>query len=668
MKPFLLFVFSSLILNVLGQAIFTTSATYNMAWQKFTGSSSILGLTHNKAKPLQYNTNVNVVSFTHLKNTTYTSAPFNFKNDVIVMVSNNKGLTWDSTCIWSDTTNRAMFPQGAIYSAPTNTNASNSYLIANGITINNNGNITGNFYASKQRSLVTNSVAPSSIPPSQYFFSNTLSVGGVAKHDFACSNMIATNDGVIHNTATLANNINATTLTNYGLRGGAVIKGFFSAGAFSWVTDTIIPTTILRSDGSKQLYPYMLSAFNEQGTVGYVVFIGARSSSLACNTGWQPIVYKTTNSGATWSLLPAINFNLPLFAPVLNGLTSISTNSSVVIPQFSVLEGIDIAVGFNGSLNIVAALGSTKSSHIDSLHLSPSFGTEGYKWKHTTGKRPYIYNFFTSATGGWNYILVDSLGSELPGKTPTSFGYVDNTWDADANGNKVSSGARIQISRGNNDRLLTITYADSDSLLTGKKWNTAPNIYAKVYDTQNGGLINNRLNLTNQTPININIANKAFFHTVSPRLINSLGTISPYNTVLNGCLNISTADISMPITVSNNTGLQQNSKVDHWYSTASFSITSNVAYYLSTASESLPSIKEVSCYPNPVSTNLTIELNTSVFDSYQLQVLNYLGQRILVTKLSGLKTEFDVSYLPKGIYFVRLFKNGEQKVFKIVKE
>ncbi len=72
-------------------------------------------------------------------------------------------------------------------------------------------------------------------------------------------------------------------------------------------------------------------------------------------------------------------------------------------------------------------------------------------------------------------------------------------------------------------------------------------------------------------------------------------------------------------------------------------------------------------YPNPVISNLTVELNTPVLDNYELQLVNYLGEVILQTTLQQPKTELDVSYLPKGIYFVKLFKNGEQKVFKVVK-
>ncbi len=670
MKHILLIVFSSLVVNILGQAIYLpVLSSYTTTWQKFTGSANIYGLTHNYAKPLQYNNSVNLMSFTHLKNTTYNALPFNSKNDVVVMTSNNKGLTWDSTCVWSDTTNKAMFPQGGIYCAPGNTNTNNSYLVASGITTNNAGLINGNFYASKSTT-ATPKNTPSVWMGAQQFYANTLTVGAVAKHDFNCSSMIGTDDGVMRGMAVLANNVNATNPANYGLRGGAIVKGTFNAGAFNWSTDSLIPNTILKSDGSKQLYPYAISAFNTQGNIGYVMFIGSTTSSITANTGWQPIVYKTTNSGGSWSLLPKINFSLPAFAPLLNRLNALPTNSAVVIPQFNVLEGFDAAVGFSNELHIVATLCSTKSSHPDSLHVAQTFGTEGYKSKYTNGKRPCIYDFIFGSNFTWSAQLIDSLGSEIAGKTIGSNGYNDNPWDADANGNKVSSGARIQISRGQNGKLLAITYADSDSLLTGKKWNTSPNVFGKLYDTQTTGLTTNfRLNLTNQMPINSNIANKAYFHSVSPMLSKFIGTISPFNMSFYGCLNISLADVSIPITVSNNATLQQNSKVDHWYSNASFSITSTIIGYLSNPDLSHPNSFAVNIFPNPVKDKLIIEQNKSMIENTMIQISNTVGQIVLTEKLNANSQTIDVSNLTSGVYFIKTLKGSQTyNITKLIKE
>jgi hypothetical protein len=74
-------------------------------------------------------------------------------------------------------------------------------------------------------------------------------------------------------------------------------------------------------------------------------------------------------------------------------------------------------------------------------------------------------------------------------------------------------------------------------------------------------------------------------------------------------------------------------------------------------------------YPNPVTSNLTIELNTSVFENTSIELLNTLGQTILTEHLTTRSQLIDVSNLASGIYFVKLVTNQQlQRIIKLIKE
>jgi uncharacterized repeat protein (TIGR01451 family) len=74
---------------------------------------------------------------------------------------------------------------------------------------------------------------------------------------------------------------------------------------------------------------------------------------------------------------------------------------------------------------------------------------------------------------------------------------------------------------------------------------------------------------------------------------------------------------------------------------------------------------QFSYYPNPVKNSLRIS-NTSKIES--VRVTSVLGQEVLVKKVNDLQTELDLSLLSKGIYFVKVKAQEQEKVVKITKE
>jgi ELWxxDGT repeat protein len=84
------------------------------------------------------------------------------------------------------------------------------------------------------------------------------------------------------------------------------------------------------------------------------------------------------------------------------------------------------------------------------------------------------------------------------------------------------------------------------------------------------------------------------------------------------------------------------------------------------SASNLKSSKRIKIYPNPVSTDLTIE--PSFTGNYQLKVVNQLGQLVLKQIQNTSSTSLDVSNLSKGLYFLNInSENGEKQTIKFIK-
>lgn len=69
--------------------------------------------------------------------------------------------------------------------------------------------------------------------------------------------------------------------------------------------------------------------------------------------------------------------------------------------------------------------------------------------------------------------------------------------------------------------------------------------------------------------------------------------------------------------------------------------------------------------PNPVTNSLTIS-NDSIIDN--IEIISILGQKIMHANVNDLQTTINLSQLPKGIYFVKVSSEGQERIVKIVKE
>ncbi len=628
-------------------------------WQKISGSMNILNSTISYANPLQYNDQLNTVSFIHRKSATYNATPTPAAaaaSGVIVgMVTSNWGNTWDSTVLWSNNSEWGRYPQGAIYNPPGNTNIANAYIVAQGPTTGGATGWLGNFYASRKIGAGTYTNAISTVTNEMQWFSKTGPYPtGLERHDFAAYGFSATDDGKVRTIGGVTDEAAASDTAIM------IVTGSFNAGVFNWTGTRINPPTLIGSDGTDTWTSRPMMAWNESGTVGYAAVIGSRVGATGSNIGYQPLVYKTTNSGVSWGLLPAIDFNSTAFADVKRSIVTAGTGT-VEIPFFNWIEGMDMAVDSLDKVHIFSTIIGSASDHLDSLaYYSVFTNVDGqqYKWPHSPGFRPYLYDFIGDGTSAWTHITVDSMSSEGPAGLSTGQGFQYNPWDLDASGNKCRIDARLQLSRTPNGKHIIYTWAESDTNFTDIangspiKWNNIPNLKARCYIVPSAAMHPVEINITKpQAGGNPNVTNRAMYHFASVTTSTNSGTVNQPRMI-------------MPVTVTNGNPYTQTAPF-HWYMSAdlNFGVVGIEENALNSAGNSF-------IYPNPASNNATLAIDLKDNSNVDVTVMNMVGQVVKTNKAQGQVGEnninIDITGLASGIYMVNVKVGAASSTKKLI--
>lgn len=619
---------------------------------KISGSMNVFGMLESSTKLLTWNDNVDAVTFIHRKSPTYVASPVSNSGSIVSLISSNMGTTWDSTCIWTNA-NAGRFPQGGIFLPPGNSGLSDSYIVGLGTTVNNV--FTGGWCASKQVTLT-----PKNAPgPDQQFFSNASAVPPMGKIDYIRTGFDITNDGVVHGMGlefTDINNSNAS-----GLSGGYVVKGTFNPGTsdFSWSSTLLSPPVTSDSNGEKNLSatPYM--AWNEAGTVGYAMFIGVRQGATGSNEGMQPIIYKTTDSGNSWTLLNGIDFNSPSMKFVTDRIYSITT-STLSIPAFDISEGIDITVDAYNNLHIGCLIAGTYSTHQDSITSIGISTVTKTKHQYANNEWPYIYDFMGDGNSPWKVFTIDSLPTEAPSGNSASSSFSANPiTDVDPNsGNKQVSSTRLQLSRNITGDRIAFVWAEGDTNLTNSKFLQFPDLKARLACVANGTITldatktNFTSNLSSSLSINNKVKNKAYFHAVSPKM-----------------KEVGTALLQLPITVTNSSPLVSQGPNDHYYISGEIT---NFACTIGLDEQSAKTMDANSLIPNPAKGNVTARIQLSQPGTIDLAIYNTIGQEVRTIKANGNTGSNDISIslsnLSSGIYIVKTTAQGKTTSKKLIVE
>ena len=79
-------------------------------------------------------------------------------------------------------------------------------------------------------------------------------------------------------------------------------------------------------------------------------------------------------------------------------------------------------------------------------------------------------------------------------------------------------------------------------------------------------------------------------------------------------------------------------------------------------------LNEIEIYPNPSSTQITVELPTTLQKNTTLNIYNLNGQQLITRQITEQQTVVDVSGLPKGIYFVKVMDDEKVMMGKVIKQ
>ncbi len=653
-----------------------SSPIISATFTRFSGSMNVFGMLVSNQKALQYNRYLKTFSFIQRKSATYVTnpaLPANAQSGAIVAyLGKNDGASWDSTLINSDAANWSRYPQGAIYNPPGNTTYTNAYVVGSGPCTSQSNSWVGSWFSSKKiTSPGTNSTgvvgSEQQFIPNTAPFNNATSVQ-MKKQDFPRYSFASTDDGMVRSLANICNDINGTTNTTYGIRGAAMNKGVFTSGVFVWQYDSFIPPVVVRTvnePGTKSMWgtPYM--AWNDAGTVGYVMFLGQRQGSTGQNVGWQPIVYKTTNSGGLWALVNGIDFNLPtVYDKLLNSMNGPNTNTNISIPFFKSDEGVDLIVDNSNKLHIVTTAVGCARQHPDSVEYTWQYGTEGYAWIYQNTAYPYILDFSGDGTGTWDMKVIDSLGTEGPSETSGQPGFGSNPWANQSQANPVSSSDRIQISRSYDGEFITYSWAESDSTLTtgATKWNEFPNIHQRALRLCDGAVSTDELIISSPSSgFNPSVRDKAYFHFMG-------------STCKAGGSTMTSATFTVPYTVSNNASTDGGVSVNNYFangivthnfpsSACGATVATGIAAAKTEASESF-------VYPNPTDNQFNVRLTLANINDISVEVYNAIGQKVTETKVAGQlgvnEVPMNMNNAKAGVYFVKIKVGKTESTKKLV--
>jgi hypothetical protein len=584
-------------------------------YKKISSSFNLLTALVSQSNCVNYNLELNAVSLVHRQSPTFANAGINSGNTQISWTTNN-GTTWDSLvfgyCNGSGV--RYRYPSGAIWNPPGNTVITEAYAVGSG-PITDGGNWVGNYKASGKldgTNLDSQDMLNGAGPwPSDYMARIDFDiVGGKAK--------------VV---SVLADDINGTTVADFGYRGAAIATGTYNSGtmSFDWTYDSIIVTGVAQADNAGDAYLNTAGgyqAWSDDGSIGYVMFLGVDVAATTPGArSYQPIVYKTTNYGTTWSqYMPGFDWGaLQIFQDSL-----ISYDGVNVKPFFTTQHGSDMAVDYHGDLHIAIQIISGASDDQDSL---------GYVYNSTN----YFFDCYTIGSG-WNAEIID-IESADPSAGEATVPWSDQStspatvYDVDA---------RLQISKAPYGNKMFFVWADNDVDGLGLQFPILeqPELRVKGVD------VDSRCWTATKPYYGSN--GYTFFHYASAR------AMSPTPT-----------SYIIPATYVNSTDGSNNAivQVDHYYvDDMSFDDNEFVTCLTTGVNSNEPLVSGIGVFPNPSNgaSSMTVKLREA--KDVSVNVYNALGQIVIVKKIkaeAGInKISLGTESLASGVYFYELKVEG----------
>lgn len=603
--------------------------TAGAPYKRIGTSPNILGVQATETRAIQYNTAINTVGFVNRQADTWAGIPDWNTGTLSYYYTSNNGSTWDSTVVATSATKFHRYPSGVMYNPAANTNPANAYAVVSG-PWHPGQDWQGVYFGSKQLSI------PGTNTNGNVEYSDNLALtASQRKQDFARIDMQVTSNGNVYVMGDMIKDANdVSSVAAYGWRGMMINKGTFSGGTFTWTLDSLKPNFKLDGASEPSGFSSGNMAWSEDGQTGYVIFYGvdANASAASAQNSYQPYAFKTVNGGASWSrhaalfdftTIPAVNDRLFATRGVVSPLAK---------PFIAPGEGASATVDATGNLHLFISMSSAYSDHIDSLGYtySPNYNQV---WN-------YLVDFKTTATG-WDAMIVDSLSCAGPAAA-------ESNWTSSPN--NIAYDARLQISRTDDGNHIIYSWADSDSTVVPTPHiSLLPDVFMKGYDVV-ADKMTCRKNMSE---------NKAGFQYASYFFYASPKIAKP---------NATTFLVPVSATRSDDGSNSGDINVSHYYmddaafTASEFTVTVNTPGCTSSTGvgikEESSSVSTLNFYPNPASTNGTIEVVLNENAKMDIVVLNAVGQKVYSTSVAGNagsnKVDVNLNNLSSGLYFYQV--------------
>ncbi len=557
---------------------------------------------------LDYNQDINTVMFSargggNVGTTVGTS------NDIVTAMSNDGISFLSSVSAPGTTAERYRYPSGVLYNPAGNTDPNNAFKLFQAPITSGSGWILNRFTTVSYdgASIQTSDVAlPSGI-----------------ESPLVRESLAAYSNGTAIATATYTEDDG----TNYTLKQPRFYKGTFDATTkvFNFVENNLEPEVPCVNPTYKGLYP--VAAFDNSGMVGYYVVIADDSRAEAGYPATlSPVVYKTTDGGATWTIMNYINLvNHPVLVAQSNLWGAVGAGS-VIKPLF---DEIDAVVDNAGVLHIFGTVASCYSNHPDSI---------GYTYKYETGGVIELFN--PEGGNDWLVNWVSDLQTKTVDAEVSGYGSGTNAqgWDM-----------RLQAGKSADGEYVYAVWTDTDTTFWGMTLETALNLYPDVY---------------------------GFAHRVSDNYITDAVNFTGNSDFLGDnyyifasqhCM-VNNGDITIPVT---NSDIKFNNNPDqavgHRYITG-IGFTADQFTGVG-VNEVAKNISNVQVYPNPANSEATINFTMEKAANVDIQITNILGQTVYSTRIEAAAgantTTIDVASYKAGMYFYTMIANGQKTTGKI---
>ncbi len=372
-------------------------------------------------------------------------------------------------------------------------------------------------------------------------------------------------------------------------------------------------------------------AWSQDGKTGYVIFFGNLDSANYAYDyeSLQPIVYKSTDHGATWNMMPMFNFNsIPSLVQYIRPTID---NPAVKLPMWDINgdsgyypgHDVDATVDTNGNLHIFGAIAPGALSNPDS---------GGYQYNTVASGGRYIYDVYTTtATGGWKATFIDSL------KAPMGAPGALTEW---ANASPpIGFGARIQASRTKGGSKVFCTWVDD---FLGDYAMVNPDIVTAEIDVATN-------KVTGPTQIT-NDADNYFL---------MVGDIAYAN---GGCWNIPST-----VVVDNTAGSMGTTPIQYYYVQGVCAVDG-----VNEVKNNASGFSVSQNFPNPFTKLTSFNVNLEESSTVSVDVYNMVGQKVWSMSPErmepGTHTVTLNGVFSAGVYFYQVMANGFAVTHKMIVE